>query len=876
MVRTYWNATLLAVLALPALVWGQRVSPTAPAPAAQSDQAITVKEAGKPEQRCRILKVWRTPEGATARQVQALDTGEIMTIVEIGPGGTAGAVSASPPASSRIVTRIFHWGHNQTAPPGVPAPPTTGGMVVSTTPAVSGRVVQASGSTSGTPTRPSFSGMPVVSASGCSSCTPTFAGTQTYSGTPVVFAPGCNSGTPTFSGTQTYSGTPVVSAPGCNNCTPAFSGTQTYSGTPVVSAPGCNSCTPTFSGTQVVSAPYPGPSGTSGGTVVAGPCTSCQQGTTVVTGSPTSGSPTTVTSPVNGSSTVVSTSTSTSTQEHVPFWKRWFQREPYTIPTQPPAGMARYTSTTPSQTSLAQVPAKKPDDTTTASTTPAKKPVDMPQPTDWRRSWGKADLSQAQAPAKPATDNAKTQTADSSKTQDNSKKPATDKKTVAQQEPVKQLPATKPATTPAKPALATNTPKPNTTTSGKEAPGSVKGMAMDLPHADTKKADPLNTPDRYGSKQLETKLKDPAATADAKKTDTKKAEAKNTDKTEKTEKKTEVAVADSKETKKDTKKKTEKVVTEESASAPGSSSTHPNLPLGAQSVLAAYEGKPGAVCYLPVPMVTLPASVPPGMTQPVEPPVDKLPAEKPKADGAPLNAFTAASSSSSDKSMANAFSSGVAEQPQAPAMGYSSPGMMMPPPMAMMPGMPMRPGTPGPVAQAGYVTGPNGMVVGAYCMPGQPGMTSSGAYPMPSMAPAMPVAEMQNVGQLLLTMRDSVYPSYREWAAEALTASGNNQHNPQVVEALVAAAKDDPAATVRATCLRCLVKMHVNTAPAVTTIQGLKSDPDPRVRSAAEQALTSLGIPQSAESPLQPASATAPADKPTAPPAGPEGHEGHE
>jgi len=769
MVRTYWNATLVAALALPALVWGQHVSTTAPAPAVPPEQMISVKEAGKPEQRCRILKVWKTPEGATARQVQALDTGEIMTIVEIGPG-TAGALTTSAPASSGIVTRIFHWGHNQTAPAGVPAPPAMGGVVVSATP--------------------------------------------------------------------------------CNTCTPTFSGT------------------PAVSGATVVSAPCPCQSGMPAGTVVSGPCTTCQQGTTFVTGNPVSGSSTVVTMP--GSSTVVpaptsgsSTVVSTSTQEHVPFWKHWFQREPYTIPTQPPAGMARYTSTTPSQTSVAQVPAKKPDDTSTASTTPAKKPVDVPQPTDWRRSWGKADLSQAQAPAKPATDSTKTQTADSSKTQptDNSKKPATDKKTVAQQEPAKQLPATKPETSPAaKPTVATNTPKPPTTP-GKDAPGSVKGMAMDLPRADAKKPDPLNTPDRYVSKELETKLKDPTSRPDAKKT---------------APKKTEVAVADNKESK-DAKKKTEKVV-DESSSAPGSSSTHPKLPLGAQSVLAAYEGKPGAVCYLPVPMVTLPASVPPGMTQPAEP-TDKAPAQPPKSDATPANAFTAASNAPSDKMMANAFSSGAAQQQ--PMMNYPPAGMMMPPPMAMMPGMPMRPGMPGPVAQAGYM-GPGGMVMPAYCvpgmMPGQPGMTGSAAYPMPSMPPAMPqpVAEMQNVGQLLLTMRDSVYPSYREWAAEALTASGNNHHNPQVVDALVAAAKDDPAASVRATCIRCLAKMHVNTAPAVTTIQGLKADPDPRVRSAAEQALTSLGIPQPADAPVQPASATAPADKAAPPAADPAPAEAHE
>src|SRR5271165_1897184 len=120
MVRMYWNGTLIAALALPGLVWGQQVLTPVPSAAAQAEPSIiTVKEAGKPEQRCRIIKVWTTAEGATAREVKALDTGEVMTIVEIGPG-TAGpiTVGVAPPSrpSGGIVTRIFRWGHSQSAP----------------------------------------------------------------------------------------------------------------------------------------------------------------------------------------------------------------------------------------------------------------------------------------------------------------------------------------------------------------------------------------------------------------------------------------------------------------------------------------------------------------------------------------------------------------------------------------------------------------------------------------------------------------------------------------------------------------------------------------------------------------------------------------
>jgi hypothetical protein len=71
------------------------------------------------------------------------------------------------------------------------------------------------------------------------------------------------------------------------------------------------------------------------------------------------------------------------------------------------------------------------------------------------------------------------------------------------------------------------------------------------------------------------------------------------------------------------------------------------------------------------------------------------------------------------------------------------------------------------------------------------------------------------------------------------------------VEALLLGAREDPAAMVRSSCVRALAKMNVHTAAVVSTLQGLKADPDPRVRQDVDLALTGLGA-QAAQA-VQPA-----------------------
>ena len=164
----------------------------------------------------------------------------------------------------------------------------------------------------------------------------------------------------------------------------------------------------------------------------------------------------------------------------------------------------------------------------------------------------------------------------------------------------------------------------------------------------------------------------------------------------------------------------------------------------------------------------------------------------------------------------NGFADGVTEGEGSPPRSYGMgmPGMT-PPPMqnrvAMGPQMPM-------------------------------GLNPLMSVPPTPVAPAQAVAAARptDVPQLLTTLKDSVLPSEREWAAEQL--SEQNWHaQPQVVQNLMTAAQSDPAATVRATCVHALAHMQAATKEVGALVQTLKSDRDPRVRQEAEEAADALG-----------------------------------
>jgi hypothetical protein len=131
-----------------------------------------------------------------------------------------------------------------------------------------------------------------------------------------------------------------------------------------------------------------------------------------------------------------------------------------------------------------------------------------------------------------------------------------------------------------------------------------------------------------------------------------------------------------------------------------------------------------------------------------------------------------------------------------------------------------------------------GVVTAGYNSPTPPAGYSTAMVPnRPLTAPDRPGSQL--LPQLLAMMQDSLYPSQREWAAENLATYDWRTH-PEIVQALVTSAGKDPAVTMRTCCVRTLAKMNINTMPVITALQGLKSDGDPRVRQAAEDALGSL------------------------------------
>ncbi len=252
------------------------------------------------------------------------------------------------------------------------------------------------------------------------------------------------------------------------------------------------------------------------------------------------------------------------------------------------------------------------------------------------------------------------------------------------------------------------------------------------------------------------------------------------------------------------------------------------VPLGAQSVIQAGDPGPGGVRYLPVPMAAIPelrrASAPP-ITSPAQ--AYGMSGRVPATSASNLaNAFGPDSSRAAVAQATNAFGAGGQTIPAAPS-GQAVPGFAPA----------IKNATNSSVITAGLQGGvPNQNVAATYrpiTQQTQLGSTSSTA------AQSVP----ENIRQMQVGLRDSLYPSQREWAAENMATVDWRLH-PQVIQFLTTAAKEDPAATVRATCLRCLAKMKANTAPVITVVRGLRIDSDPRVRQEAERAMAVLAAGQ--------------------------------
>jgi hypothetical protein len=96
-----------------------------------------------------------------------------------------------------------------------------------------------------------------------------------------------------------------------------------------------------------------------------------------------------------------------------------------------------------------------------------------------------------------------------------------------------------------------------------------------------------------------------------------------------------------------------------------------------------------------------------------------------------------------------------------------------------------------------------------------------------------------DLSELTAVLHGSLYPSQREWAVESLAAL-DWRKQPQVLDLILERAKQDPAPTVRAECMRSLARMKADTAAAVAVVKALQSDEDNRVRQQAAEAYATL------------------------------------
>src|SRR5262245_4312972 len=120
MVRSFWIGPPVVALGLTG-VWGAEPELSPPAKTATNERIITVQELDMPALRCRVLRSWRMPNGFRAMLVQAVDNGEILTVVE--SGQLSSAPSGSQPPFKAMATKIYHWGLANKPPPGAPMPP---------------------------------------------------------------------------------------------------------------------------------------------------------------------------------------------------------------------------------------------------------------------------------------------------------------------------------------------------------------------------------------------------------------------------------------------------------------------------------------------------------------------------------------------------------------------------------------------------------------------------------------------------------------------------------------------------------------------------------------------------------------------------------
>jgi hypothetical protein len=135
MIRSYWMAPAALVLASAGLARSQAI----PAETAPKEHFVTIQEVGSKPARCKLLKSWYEPDGTKAYQVQAVETGEMISILE---SRSAQVVAPGAEKTKADASRIVHWGAGKHPPFGTPEAPGDATILGSPLPDVSARLAR--------------------------------------------------------------------------------------------------------------------------------------------------------------------------------------------------------------------------------------------------------------------------------------------------------------------------------------------------------------------------------------------------------------------------------------------------------------------------------------------------------------------------------------------------------------------------------------------------------------------------------------------------------------------------------------------------------------------------------------------------------------
>jgi hypothetical protein len=124
---------------------------------------------------------------------------------------------------------------------------------------------------------------------------------------------------------------------------------------------------------------------------------------------------------------------------------------------------------------------------------------------------------------------------------------------------------------------------------------------------------------------------------------------------------------------------------------------------------------------------------------------------------------------------------------------------------------------------------------------GAPSNNPASANSQKLTAPVKAIAKSDSPVQVQLDqLKDGISPSEREMAAMTL-ASSNANTMPEVVKAIMESAKNDPAATVRTCCVRCLYRVSSEIPNVIPVIKSLQADPNEEVSQTARKAMQEIG-----------------------------------